>query len=135
VAAASVALSMPILIAICAVPNPMLAVWLSVPSGIVGAGYAPVLFAIAQSLAPAHVRAVTSSVLILFITGGGMLIGPWVMGALSDALTPRYGHEALRVAMIAVLATMSFGVIALLAGTRTLMRDLAKSARDAASAT
>lgn len=127
VAAASVAFSMPILIAICAVPNPSVAVWLSVPSGIIGAGYAPVLFAIAQSLAPARVRAVTSSVLILFITGGGMLIGPWVIGALSDALTARYGDDALRAAMIAVLATMSFGVVALLLGTRTLMRDLANA--------
>ena len=128
VAAASVALSMPILIAICAVPNPTLAVWLAVPSGLVGAGYAPVLFAIAQSLAPARVRAVTSSVLILFITGGGMLIGPWLIGALSDALTPDYGVHALRTAMIGVLATMSFGVISLVWGTRTLRRDLAASA-------
>jgi MFS family permease len=129
VAAASVALSMPILIAICAVPNAKLAIWLSVPSGIVGAGYAPVLFAIAQSLAPARIRAVTSSVLILFITGGGMLIGPWAMGALSDALAPRYGTESLRVAMIAVLATMSVGVVSLLLGTRTLTRDLENARR------
>jgi MFS family permease len=127
VAAASVAFSMPILIAICAVPNPKAAVWLSVPSGIIGAGYAPVLFAIAQSLAPARVRAVTSSVLILFITGGGMLIGPWVIGALSDLLTPRFGADALRAAMIGVLATMSFGVAALLLGTRTLPADLART--------
>jgi MFS family permease len=127
VAAGSVAFSMPLLIGICAVPDPRVAVWLSVPSGIIGAGYAPVLFAIAQSLAPERVRAVTSSVLILFITGGGMLIGPWVMGALSDLFTPRHGDDALRVAMIATLATMTFGVIALLAGTRTLMRDLARA--------
>jgi MFS family permease len=129
VAAASVAFSMPILIGICVVPDPKIAVWLSVPSGIIGAGYAPVLFAIAQSLAPVRVRAVTSSVLILFITGGGMLIGPWVMGALSDALTPAYGADALRVGMIGVLATMSFGVVALLLGTRSLMRDLARAER------
>jgi MFS family permease len=127
VAAGSVALSMPLLIGICAVPDPNVAVWLSVPSGILGAGYAPVLFAIAQSLAPARVRAVTSSVLILFITGGGMLIGPWLMGGLSDALTPRFGADALRVAMIGVLATMTFGVIALLAGTRSLNADLARA--------
>jgi MFS family permease len=127
VAAGSVAFSMPLLIGICAVPNPNVAVWLSVPSGIIGAGYAPVLFAIAQSLAPARVRAVTSSVLILFVTGGGMLIGPWLIGALSDSFTPRYGDDALRVAMIATLATMTFGVIALLVGTRTLMKDLARA--------
>jgi MFS family permease len=128
VAAASVALSMPLLIAICAVPNPRVAIWLSVPSGIVGAGYAPVLFAIAQSLAPVRRRAVASSVLILFITGGGMFLGPSLIGALSDLLTPRFGADALRVAMIALLATMSFGVLALLRGARSLMTDLEKAA-------
>ena len=67
--------------------------------------------------------------LILFITGGGMLIGPWLLGALSDLLAPRFGDESLRVAMIAVLVTMSFGVISLLRGTRTLMSDLERAAR------
>ena len=127
VAAASVAFSMPLLIAICAVPDPSLAMWLSLPSGIIGSGYAPVLFAIAQSLAPARVRAFTSSVLILFITGGGMLLGPSAIGQISSALAASYGQESLRVAMIGVLATMSLGAIALLAGTRTLMRDLANA--------
>jgi MFS family permease len=128
VAAASVALSMPLLIAICSVPNPYLAVWLSVPSGIVGAGYAPVLFAIAQSLAPARHRAVASSVLILFITGGGMFLGPSLIGALSDAFAPRFGADGLRFAMIALLATMTFGVFALLRGARLLHADLARAA-------
>lgn len=130
VAAASVALSMPILIAICAVPDPRLAVWLSVPSGIVGAGYAPVLFAVAQSLAPARFRAVASSVLILFITGGGMFLGPSAIGALSEFLALRLGDASLRAAMIAVLATMSFGVIALLLAQRSLMSDLAQAGHE-----
>jgi hypothetical protein len=86
-----------------------------------------VLFSLAQNLAPARMRAVASSVLILFITGGGMLIGPWAIGGLSDALAPRFGDDALRIAMIAALATMSLGVVALLAGTRTLARDLASA--------
>lgn len=125
VAAGSVGLSMPILIAICAVPNPYLAVWLSVPSALVGAGYAPILYAIAQSLSPPHSRSVTASVLMLFIGGGGMLFGPSAIGALSDMLEPRYASESLRVAMIGVLAAMTLAVIALLLATRTLMRDLA----------
>ena len=82
---------MPILIAICAVPNPYVAVWLSVPSALVGAGYAPVIYAIAQSLSPPQSRSVTASVMMLFIGGGGMLFGPAAIGALSDLLEPRYG--------------------------------------------
>ncbi len=130
---ASVGLSMPILIAICAVPDPWLAIALSVPSGIVGSGYAPILFAIAQSLAPARYRAVASSVLILFITGGGMFVGPWAIGLASDLLAPRFGDEALRIAMIGVLATMSVGLAALLAARRSLMTDLERAGAEAAT--
>jgi MFS family permease len=125
VAAASVGLWMPIQIAICAVPNPWLAIALSVPSGVVGSGWGPILFAVAQSLAPARYRAVASSVLILFLTGGGA--GPWAIGVLSDLLTPRFGGESLRVAMIAVLSTMTIGIFALLAGARSLMSDLERA--------
>jgi hypothetical protein len=127
VAAASVGLSMPILIAICAVPNPYLAVWLSVPSALVGAGYAPILYAIAQSLSPPQSRSVTASVLMLFIGGGSMLFGPSTIGALSDLLEPRYASESLRAAMIGVLTTMTFAVVALLIAARTLVRDLARA--------
>jgi hypothetical protein len=66
VAAGSVAFSMPVLIAICAVPDPYLAVWLSVPSALIGAGYAPVIYAIAQSLSPPESRSLTASVMLLF---------------------------------------------------------------------
>ena len=127
VAAGSVAFSMPILIAICAVPNPYVAVWLSVPSALVGAGYAPVIYAIAQSLSPPQSRSVTASVMMLFIGGGGMLIGPAAIGALSDLLEPRFGAESLRAAMIAVLASMTLGAAALLLATRTLVNDLANA--------
>jgi MFS family permease len=132
VAAGSVAFSMPILIAICAVPNPYVAVWLSVPSALVGAGYAPVIYAIAQSLSPPHSRSVTASVMLLFIGGGGMLFGPAAIGALSDALAPRHGSESLRVAMIATLATMAFAALALLLASRTLMSDLETSGSEGA---
>ena len=116
-----------LLVAICTVRDPTVAIWLSVPSGIAGAGYAPVLFAIAQSLAPARLRAMCSAVLILFITGAGMLIGPWAAGALSDVLAPRWGEDSLRAALVALIATMTLGVVALLQGARTLLDDLARA--------
>ncbi len=128
VAAASVAFSMPILIAICAVPNPWLAIALSVPNGIVGSGWGPILFAMAQSLAPARYRAVASSVLILFLTGGG--VGPWAIGVASDLLAPRFGGESLRIAMIGMLSTMTVGIAALLAARRSLMTDLERASAE-----
>jgi len=93
----------------------------------VGAGYAPVIYAIAQSLSPPQSRSVTASVMMLFIGGGGMLLGPAAIGALSDFFEPRFGAESLRAAMIAVLASMTFGAAALLFATRTLVTDLANA--------
>jgi hypothetical protein len=67
--------------------------------------------------------------MMLFIGGGGMLFGPAAIGALSDLLEPRFGAESLRAAMIGVLASMTFGAIALLIATRTLVKDLANAER------
>ena len=47
---------------------------------------------------------------------------------MSDLLEPRFGVHSLRFAMIAMLATMAFGVVALLRGSRTLLRDLERNA-------
>jgi MFS family permease len=129
VAAGSVAFSMPVLIAICAVPDPYLAIWLSVPSALIGAGYAPVIYTIAQSLSPPGSRSLTASVMLLFIGGGSMLLGPAAVGALSDLLAPRFGDESLRAALIATLATMTLAAAALLLATRTLIGDLSRAER------
>ena len=127
VPALSVALSLPFLCAICLWPTPWTALALAVPAGLLGGGWAPPTYAATQNLAPPAMRAVAASILILFITLLGMGAGPWCVGLLSDALAPRYGAEALRYALVAVLLVSGFGAAALAAGARFLPADLAAS--------
>lgn len=94
-----------------AVPTALGVVWLG-----------PVISAIQHLVVPA-MRA-TASAIFLFINnligiGGGTLF----MGAISDVLTPRYGTESLRYAMLS--ATVFYGAAALLMfiASRRLERD------------
>jgi len=60
----------------------------------------------------------------------GLGIGPWLVGALSDMLEPRYATESLRYALlIIVLAGAAWSVLHYLLAARTLREDLA--AKDA----
>ncbi|HXB33108.1 MAG TPA: MFS transporter [Puia sp.] len=59
--------------------------------------------AVAHSLVPASMRALTSAVLFLALNFIGLGFGPWIVGMISDRLTPSLGVEALRWAMSIVL--------------------------------
>jgi predicted MFS family arabinose efflux permease len=59
--------------------------------------------AVAHSLVPASMRALTSAVLFLTLNFIGLGFGPWIVGMISDHLTPSLGVEALRSAMSIVL--------------------------------
>src|SRR5579863_9307984 len=59
--------------------------------------------AVAHSLVPASMRALTSAVLFLALNFIGLGYGPWIVGMISDHLTPSLGVEALRSAMSIVL--------------------------------
>jgi len=56
---------------------------------------APVL-AQTQSLVPLRMRGVASAIMLLIINLIGLGLGPPVVGALSDALAPRFGDDSLR---------------------------------------
>jgi predicted MFS family arabinose efflux permease len=59
--------------------------------------------AVAHSLVPASMRALTSAVLFLALNFIGLGFGPWIVGMISDYLTPSLGVGALRSAMSIVL--------------------------------
>ena len=59
-------------------------------------------FALIQGLAPLRMRAVWAAVTLLVINLIGLGIGPTGVGMLSDYLTPTYGDEALRYALLIV---------------------------------
>lgn len=104
-------------------PSPTVA-WLLflIPNGLNILWLGPITTAV-QHLVPAHMRA-TASASFLFINNLiGLGAGSWVMGAMSDAMTARFGAEALRYSTM--LATGFYLVAALLVlfAVKPLRRD------------
>lgn len=79
-----------------------------VPAVLLHIWFAPIV-ATAQSLVDPRMRAFTSATLVLITNILGLGLGPIVTGAISDALTPTLGSEALR---YAVCATLVMGLVA-----------------------
>lgn len=73
-----------------------------IPQALVYVWLGPVLTAV-QHLVPAHMRASAAASFLLINNLVGLGLGSWSVGALSDALTPSYGTEALRYAIMAAL--------------------------------
>jgi predicted MFS family arabinose efflux permease len=82
----------------------------------------PVITAV-QHLGPAHQRS-TASAAFLFVNNLiGLGLGTWFFGAVSDALTPRFGAEALRYAIYSGLAFYLVAALLFLLAARRLPRD------------
>ncbi|WP_313803654.1 MFS transporter [Sphingobium sp.] len=64
--------------------------------------YGPII-ATTQSVVPPQMRAFCNAVLLLSFNLFGLGLGPWVTGMLSDWLTPQFGEQALRYALVLVL--------------------------------
>jgi len=74
------------------------AIFWFVPSFVGGMFLGP-SFAVTHSLVGIRMRAVASSVLLLFLNLLGLGVGPLATGWISDLLTPGFGSEAIRYAM------------------------------------
>ncbi len=55
--------------------------------------------AMIQTLAPVNMRAVSAAIKMLFINLIGLGLGPLLVGIISDFMTPRYGDDALGIAL------------------------------------
>ena len=82
----------------------------------------PVIAAV-QHLVPQPMRATASAVFLFVNNLIGIGLGTWVLGALSDALTPRLGDEALRASMLAGLSFYLVAALLMWLGSRRLARD------------
>ena len=125
VPALSVLCSLPLLLVQAFAPTPMVAILAAIPTGLIGAGWAPPIYAATQRLAPARMRAIAASIIVLFITLLGQGGGPWAVGILSDFFEPEFGSDAIRVAMAAALSTYLIAVVVLWRGARTFVEDVA----------
>jgi len=80
--------------------------------------------AVAHSLVPASMRALTSAVYFLVINLIGLGLGPLVVGMISDLLKPTLGVESLRWAMSIIIVISAVSVILFFATAKKLLADL-----------
>ena len=86
---------------------------------------APVL-AQAQSLAPLRMRGVSSAITLFIINVIGLGLGSLAVGALSDVLTPRFGDDSLRVALMSTtLVILPWAATHYFLAARSIDADLA----------
>ena len=100
-------------------------------TNILTAMYLGPCIALSHALVPPNMRALTSAILFFVLNMIGLGLGPFLTGLASDLLTPRFGTDGLRYAM--VLASL-FGLVAIglfYFAARQLPADLAKRRRSA----
>ena len=122
--ALGVLLSLPCLLGVCLWPTPFGAMAFAIPSGLLGAGWAPPCYSVVQNLVPPPMRAVAAAVLIFFITMLGMGLGPQVVGFINDWLEPSFGNLAVRWSLVIVLSTSVVGAWLLALAARRLPEEL-----------
>lgn len=124
IGAISVVLMIPIMTAQLLWPDGREAIYFSIPAALCSAGWAPIAYGMAQNLAPPHMRAMASAFIIVFITFLGTGLGPFAVGALNDALEPRFGVFAIRYSLLIVLWTCSIGAVLFALSARTIRADM-----------
>ncbi len=104
-------------------------VWAVVASlmmvAILGNAYLGPSFAMTQALVSLRMRAVASAILLFVLNLIGMGLGPYLVGVLSDILTPDFGIYSIRYAMCAAVMVNVWAACHYFAGARTMRGDLA----------
>jgi len=93
-----------------------------IPQALAYVWLAPVITAV-QHLVPAHMRATASATFLLINNLIGLGGGSFVLGALSDGFTARFGDEALRYAMLIGLGLYLLAGLLMWLGSKPLRTD------------
>jgi predicted MFS family arabinose efflux permease len=118
--------TVPLVIAALLVSSPMLAMGLLACGWICSSSFLAPFTSAVQSLVPSQMRATASAVSLIFTQGIGYSCGALSIGALSDALGPVAGPDALRYALIAGICVLWVGAILYVVAGRSLPGDLAR---------
>lgn len=92
---------------------------------ILGSAYLGPSFAMTQALVSLRMRAVASAILLFVLNLIGMGLGPYLVGVLSDILTPDFGIYSIRYAMCAAVLVNVWAAFHYFIGARTMRGDLA----------
>ena len=106
------------------VHNFALAMILTVVTTVVGSLWVAPSYALVQSLAGPPLRAIAAAIFMMTVNIVGLGLGPYLTGVLSDALTPRFGADALTFSLCAVTMTCGIGAISLMWATRPVAADM-----------
>ena len=87
-----------------------------------GLSYGPMMSSV-QSVSEPHLRATAVSLMMFSSALIGQGAGPFFIGYISDLLTPAYGDEALRIALMLSTAVMAWGALHFYLASRTFDRD------------
>ena len=124
VPALSIAISVPLLIAMLLTDNTSLALGLFLIPGLLSSVYAGPTWAIIQELVPVERRAMAVSVYMLIYNLIGLGLGPLAVGILSDLYRPWSGDDSLRWAMCSVLLVSIGGIISYALAASSVRQDL-----------
>lgn len=100
---------------------------LIVPTALSLAWLGPVLAAL-QHIVPPNMRATASAIFLLINNLVGIGIGDFVLGAMSDGLTARFGEESLRYSILTGTGFYFFAAIMLFIASGFLKRDWVEAA-------
>ena len=127
VSAFTVAAVVPCFVAFLTLPGKYLALSALLPMIMAISFFVGPTYALMQRLVPDEMRATMLSVVMLLANLIGFGIGPQVVGVLSDLLTPAFGTDGLRYAMLAVSFVGLWGAFHFWAVGRTVRQDLSRA--------
>jgi len=125
--AACVAFGMPFTFGVYLAPDPFWALTFFLVPAAVGSIYLGPSLAMVQGLVGLRMRTVSSAVLLFIINIIGLGLGPQMVGVVSDLLTPRFGDESLRYALLIVGLVTFWSALHFYLASRTLKQDLANA--------
>ena len=106
-------------------PDGRTALLLWLPGTFLGGMWMGPSFALAQTLVPSSMRAMTSAILLFIINMIGLGLGPQGVGIVSDLLKPAFGNESLRYSMLAIVVIFAaWSVVHYALAARTIEADL-----------
>jgi predicted MFS family arabinose efflux permease len=93
----------------------------------IGAAYIAPAYAMVQSLVPLRMRAQAAALLLFILNIIGFGLGPLLVGVLSDKLTPTFGVDALRWALLATVVTWIISAMFYWLASKRLPGELARA--------
>jgi MFS family permease len=86
--------------------------------------YVPAMHTVNQNLAKLRMRATAAAIMLFIVNIIGAGAGPFIVGALNDLYTARFGAEAIRYSLLTISSTGIIGAVFLYLASRTLAEDL-----------